>query len=134
NLLYVGTGNAALFNWHERSPSGGDNLFLTSILAINPDTGRLVWYYQETPHDMWDYTAVQPMILTDLEWEGRTRKVLMQAPKNGLFYIIDRETGEVLSADPFVPVNWTSGVDLETGKPKMNMDQVGYSYQNPKLV
>src|SRR5690606_24104912 len=106
DLVYVGTGNAALFNWHERSPSGGDNLFLCSILAINATTGRLEWYYQQVPRESWDYTATQPMILTDLEIDGETRKVIMQAPKNGFFYILDRATGELLSADKYVPVNW----------------------------
>ncbi|MFO7278308.1 MAG: PQQ-dependent dehydrogenase, methanol/ethanol family [Pseudomonadota bacterium] len=120
NLLYVGTGNAALFNWHERSPSGGDNLFLCSILAINPDTGRLVWYYQQVPRESWDFTATQPMILTDLEIRGQKRKVLMQAPKAGFFYILDRATGELLSADPYVPVNWATHVDLKTGRPAIN--------------
>jgi quinohemoprotein ethanol dehydrogenase len=127
NLLYVGTGNAALFNWHERSPSGGDNLFLCSILAINPDTGRLVWYYQEVPRESWDYTATQPMILADLELDGETHKVLMQAPKSGFFYILDRETGKLLSTDKYVPVNWASHVDLETGRPAINEDLVDYT-------
>lgn len=120
NLLYVGTGNAALFNWHERSPSGGDNLFLASILAINPDTGRLAWHYQQVPRESWDFTATQPMILADIQWAGETRQVLMQAPKAGFFYILDRATGELLSADKYVPVNWAFGVDLETGRPDIN--------------
>lgn len=127
NLLYVGTGNSALFNWHERSPEGGDNLFLCSILAINPDTGRLVWYYQQVPRESWDYTATQPMILADLELDGEVRKVLMQAPKAGFYYILDRATGELLSADPYVPVNWASHVDLTTGRPAMNLEQIDYT-------
>ncbi|MBN1240859.1 MAG: c-type cytochrome, partial [Gammaproteobacteria bacterium] len=126
DLLYVGTGNAALFNWHERSPAGGDNLFLASILAIDPDTGRLAWHYQQVPRESWDYTATQPMILTDMELDGETRKVLMQAPKAGFFYILDRETGELLSADPYVPVNWATHVDLETGRPAIDEEQVDY--------
>jgi quinohemoprotein ethanol dehydrogenase len=126
NLLYVGTGNAALFNWHERSPSGGDNLFLCSILAINPETGRLVWYYQQVPREGWDYTATQPMILADVELDGRDRKVLMQAPKAGFFYILDRATGELLSADKYVPVNWATHVDLATGRPAIDLAQVDY--------
>jgi len=126
NLLYVGTGNAALFNWHERSPSGGDNLFLCSILAINPDTGRLVWYYQQVPREGWDYTATQPMILADVELDGRVRQVLMQAPKAGFFYILDRATGELLSADKYVPVNWATHVDLATGRPAIDLAQVDY--------
>ncbi|HUF72674.1 MAG TPA: PQQ-dependent dehydrogenase, methanol/ethanol family [Gammaproteobacteria bacterium] len=126
NLLYVGTGNAALFNWYERSPSGGDNLFLCSILAIDPDTGRLVWYYQQVPREGWDYTATQPMILADLELDGEVRQVLMQAPKAGFFYILDRATGELLSADKYVPVNWATHVDLETGRPAIDLEQVDY--------
>lgn len=127
NLLYVGTGNAALFNWHERSPSGGDNLFLASILAIDPDTGRLAWHYQQVPRESWDYTATQPMILTDMEFDGEVRKVLMQAPKAGFFYILDRETGELLSADPYVPMNWATHVDLETGRPAIDEEAVDYA-------
>jgi quinohemoprotein ethanol dehydrogenase len=128
DLVYIGTGNAALFNWHERSPSGGDNLFLCSILAINATTGRLEWHYQQVPRESWDYTATQPMILTDLEIGGETREVIMQAPKAGFFYILDRATGELLSADPYVPVNWASHVDLETGRPAMN-PAVDYNHE-----
>ena len=132
NILYVGTGNSALFNWHERSPSGGDNLFLCSILAINPDTGRLVWHYQQVPRESWDYTATQPFILADMEFEGDNRQVIMQAPKAGFFYILDRATGELLSADPYVPVNWATHVDLETGKPEIN-PAVDYDFGKPPI-
>ncbi len=117
NLLYVGTGNGSTWNRHVRSPGGGDNLYLASILAINPDNGELVWHYQTTPGDTWDYTAVQPMMLADLQIGGRLRKVIMQAPKNGFFYVIDRATGELLSADKYVEVNWASHVDMKTGRP-----------------
>jgi quinohemoprotein ethanol dehydrogenase len=117
NLLYVGTGNGSTWNRHVRSPGGGDNLYLASILAINPDNGELVWHYQTTPGDTWDYTAVQPMMLADLTIGGRQRKVIMQAPKNGFFYVIDRATGELLSADKYVEVNWASHVDMKTGRP-----------------
>ena len=127
NLLYVGTGNSALFNWRERSPSGGDNLFLCSILAIDPDTGRLVWHYQQVPRESWDFTATQPMILADFEHQGEVRKVLMQAPKAGFFYVLDRATGELLSADKYVPVNWATHVDLDTGRPAIDETQVDYS-------
>jgi quinohemoprotein ethanol dehydrogenase len=133
NLLYLGTGNAALWACHDRSPAGGDNLFLASILAINPDTGRLVWHYQEVPGECWDYTATQPMILTELGIGGTQRKVLMQAPKNGFFYILDRETGELLSAQKYVPVNWATHVDLETGRPAI--DKAAADYRDmPKFV
>ncbi|MDP2053591.1 MAG: PQQ-dependent dehydrogenase, methanol/ethanol family, partial [Acidobacteriota bacterium] len=117
NLLYVGTGNGAAWNREIRSPGGGDNLYLASILAINPDNGELVWHYQTVPGDTWDYTAVQPMMLADLQMGGRLRKVLMQAPKNGFFYVLDRATGELLAADPYVTVNWASHVDMKTGRP-----------------
>jgi quinohemoprotein ethanol dehydrogenase len=117
DLLYVGTGNGSSWNRHLRSPGGGDNLYLASILALDPDDGELKWHYQTVPGDTWDYTAVQPMMLADLTIGGRLRKVLMQAPKNGFFYVLDRATGELLSADPYVTVTWASHVDLKTGRP-----------------
>ena len=117
DLLYVGTGNGGPWNRDLRSPGGGDNLYLSSILALRPDSGELVWYYQTTPGDNWDYTAVQQMVLADLTIDGRDRKVLMQAPKNGFFYVLDRLTGELISAEPYARVNWASGIDLETGRP-----------------
>ena len=120
NLLYVGTGNGSPWNRIYRSPGGGDNLYLSSIVALNPDDGSLVWYYQTTPGDTWDYTATQHIMLADLEIEGTMRKVLMQAPKNGFFYVIDRETGELLSADAYTYVNWAQGVDMTTGRPIEN--------------
>lgn len=132
NLLYVGTGNSSPYPQKLRSPDGGDNLFLVSILAINPDTGRLVWHYQTTPGEQWDYPATQHMILADLSINGEPRKVLMQAPKNGFFYVLDRETGEFLSAEPFVTVNWARHIDPETGRPVLT-GQGDYSSE-PKLV
>jgi quinohemoprotein ethanol dehydrogenase len=117
DLLYVGTGNGSPWSRKIRSPEGGDNLYLSSILALNPDTGRLVWHYQTTPADNWDYTATQHMILADLEIGGELRKVILQAPKNGFFYVLDRETGELLSADNYVTTTWASHVDMETGRP-----------------
>ncbi len=117
NLLYVGVGNGSPWNRELRSPGGGDNLFLSSILAVNPDTGRLIWYYQTTPAENWDYTATQHIILADLVIENQVRKVLMQAPKNGFFYVIDRVNGELLSATNYVPVTWASHIDMKTGRP-----------------
>lgn len=116
NLLYVGVGNSSQYNRALRSPGGGDNLFLASILAVNPDNGELVWHYQTTPAEAWDYTATQHMILADLKLFGETRKVIMQAPKNGFFYVLDRETGEFISAKNYVHVNWASHID-EKGRP-----------------
>ena len=132
NLLYVGTGNAAPYPRKLRSPAGGDNLYLASILAINPDTGQLVWHYQTTPGDNWDYTATQKMILAELDLNGVMRKVLMQAPKNGFFYVLDRVTGELISAEPYAAVNWASHVDTETGRP-VETEQAEYFYE-PKLI
>jgi quinohemoprotein ethanol dehydrogenase len=117
DLLYVGTGNGSPWSRYVRSPGGGDNLYVCSILALRPDTGELVWHYQTTPGDNWDFTSTQHILLADLEIGGKKRKVLMQAPKNGFFYVLDRETGELLSADPYVTVTWARGVDLATGRP-----------------
>ena len=132
DILYVGTGNAAPYPRKLRSPSGGDNLFLASILALNPDTGRLLWYYQTTPGDNWDFTSTQKMILADLEIDGKTRQVIMQAPKNGFFYVLDRITGELLSAEPFATTTWASHIDMETGRP-VETEQAEYFYE-PKLI
>ena len=132
DLLYIGTGNGGPWPQFVRSPSGGDNLFLASILALRPETGRMVWYYQTTPGDAWDYTATQQMILTDLEIENKPRKVLMQAPKNGFFYVLDRITGELISAEKYVFVNWASHVDLATGRPVLT-GLADYSLQ-PRYV
>ncbi len=115
-LVYVGTGNGAPYARWLRSPGGGDNLYLSSILALRPETGEIVWHYQSTPAETWDYTATQHILLADLELGGRLRKVLLQAPKNGFFFVIDRETGEFLSAQPIVPVSWATGYDAR-GRP-----------------
>jgi quinohemoprotein ethanol dehydrogenase len=116
-LLYVGTGNGSAWDRKLRSPGGGDNLYLSSIVALHVETGALAWYYQETPGDQWDYTAVQQMTLAELEINGRRHKVIMQAPKNGFFYVLDRITGELLSAQPYAKVTWAKGVDMKTGRP-----------------
>ena len=117
NLLYVGTGNGSPWVRHLRSPGGGDNLYLSSILALKPETGEIVWHYQTTPGDTWDFTATQHMILADLTIDGTERKVIMQAPKNGFFYVVDRTNGKLLSAEKYVEVTWADKVDLATGKP-----------------
>ena len=117
DILYIGVGNGSPWNRQVRSPGGGDNLFLSSIVALRPATGEYVWHYQTTPGESWDYTAAQHIILADLEIDGRLRKVAMQAPKNGFFYVLDRETGELISAQNYVPVTWATGIDQETGRP-----------------
>lgn len=117
NLLYIGTGNGSPWSRAIRSPGGGDNLFLASIVAVNASSGEYAWHYQTVPGDTWDYTAVQHMVLADLEIDGEQRQVIMQAPKNGFYYVIDRVTGELLSAENIMPVNWATHVDLESGRP-----------------
>ncbi len=132
DLLYVGVGNGSPWNQSIRSPEGGDNLFLSSIVAVRPDTGKYVWHYQTTPGETWDYTATQHMILAELEIEGVQRDVIMQAPKNGFFYVLDRETGEFISATNFVPVNWATHIDKQTGRP-VETESARYSGKPPGL-
>jgi quinohemoprotein ethanol dehydrogenase len=119
-LLYIGVGNGSPWNQSYRSPGGGDNLYLSSIVAIHAKTGEYAWHFQQTPGETWDFTATQHIILADLVIEGRPRKVLMQAPKNGYFYVIDRTNGQFISARNFVPVNWATGIDAKTGRPIEN--------------
>lgn len=116
-LVYVGTGNGSPWSHDLRSNGVGDNLFLSSIVALHVDTGRVAWHYQTTPADNFDYTAVQGLMLAELVIDGQERKVIMQAPKNGFFYVLDRLTGELLSAQPYAEVTWASGVSMETGRP-----------------
>jgi len=120
NTIYLGTGNGAPWNRKIRSPGGGDNLFLCSIVALDADTGEYKWHYQTVPGESWDYNSSMDIVLADLDIGGRTVKALMHAPKNGFFYVIDRETGKLLSAEPFAHVTWASHVDLETGRPVEN--------------
>ena len=117
DLVYVGTGNGSPWARDHRSQGTGDNLYLSSIVALRAETGQYVWHYQTTPGDDWDYNAAQPMILADLTINGRPRKVLMQAPKNGFFYVLDRLTGEFLSAAAFTNVTWATHIDPKTGRP-----------------
>jgi PQQ-dependent dehydrogenase (methanol/ethanol family) len=133
NLLYIGTGNGSPWPRELRSPGGGDNLFLCSIIAVNADAGSYAWHYQAVPGENWDYTCVQQMILTQLEIGGVTKKVLMQAPKNGFFYVLDRATGKLLSAHNFVPVNWASHIDPVTGRP-VEIEANLYDEREPKII
>jgi len=123
NLVYVGTGNGAVWSQEVRQGKGSphlDNLYVASILAINANTGELKWHYQCTPGDQWDYDAISHLMLANLRINGRDRRVIMQANKNGYFYVIDRLTGEFISAEPMGPLNWASGMDPKTGRPKIN--------------
>ena len=117
DLIYIGTGNGSPWNRELRSPGGGDNLYLSSIVALNAGSGDYVWHYQVTPKDNWDFTATQQLVLAELEIAGELRSVIMQAPKNGFFYVLDRVTGELLSADLFTHITWASHVDMATGRP-----------------
>jgi quinohemoprotein ethanol dehydrogenase len=119
DLLYIGVGNGSPWNQAFRSPGGGDNLFLASIVALDPDDGSYRWHYQTSPGETWDYTATQHIIVADLPLGegGASRRVVMQAPKNGFFYVLDAATGKLLSAKNFVRVNWASHIDLATGRP-----------------
>jgi len=124
-LLYVGTGNAEPWPQALRTKdvsTGRDNLYVASILAVNVNNGDLKWHYQMVPGDQWDYDSVQQMTLADLRINGRTRKVIMQANKNGFFYVLDRITGEFISAAPFSRVSWAKGIDPKTGRPIINPD------------
>ncbi|HAS40069.1 MAG TPA: PQQ-dependent dehydrogenase, methanol/ethanol family [Microscillaceae bacterium] len=116
DLMYVGVGNGSPWNRRLRSPGGGDNLYLSSIVALDPDDGSYKWHYQEVPGDHWDYTATQPMTLADLEIDGKMRKVILHAPKSGFFYVVDRTNGEFISADKYVNVNWATHYDKK-GRP-----------------
>jgi quinohemoprotein ethanol dehydrogenase len=144
-LAYLGMGNGGPLPRWVRSPGvggseaasaplpgGGDNLFLSSIVAVDAKSGHMKWYYQETPGDSWDYTATAPIVLADIIWQGRLRQVLMQASKNGIFYVLDRKTGELLSARPFTTVNWTDGIDKKTGRPHLTT-HADYS-RRPQII
>ncbi|MEO8315457.1 MAG: PQQ-dependent dehydrogenase, methanol/ethanol family [Pseudomonadota bacterium] len=118
-LLIYGTGNATPWNQLARDPKRGDNLYTASIIALKPDTGEYVWHYQTTPADNWDYDAVSPMMTVDLTIDGKRQHALIQPNKNGFLYVLDVATGKLLSADAFTEVNWATGVDMATGRPKV---------------
>jgi quinohemoprotein ethanol dehydrogenase len=117
NRIYLGTANAAPYDPEKRSPGGGDNLYTASIVALDADTGKYVWHYQVNPRDAWDYDCTQRMTLADLVVDGKPRKVLMQAPKNGFFYVLDRTTGKLISAGKLGKATWADHIDLATGRP-----------------
>ena len=117
DLVYFGTGNGNPWNRELRSPKGGDNLYLSSVVALHAKTGEYAWHYQTTPGDTWDFDSTADVVLADLKIDGQTRHVLMHAPKNGFFYVIDRETGKLISAQKFATVTWADHIDLATGRP-----------------
>ena len=131
NLFYYGTGNPGSWNPDQRP---GDNKYSMTIFARNPDTGKAAWAYQKTPHDAWDYDGINENVLADLNMGGTTRKVLVNFDRNGFAYVLDRQTGELLKADPFVNVNWATGIDLKTGKPIENPEKRTSSTKNTKDI
>lgn len=119
-LLYFGTAGALPYVHERRSPDGGDNLFTSSVVAVDAQTGEYAWHYQTVPEDSWEYNATMNIVLADLEIGGQPRKTLLIAPKNGFFYVLDRLSGELLSANNYVKVNWATHIDLETGRPVLD--------------
>jgi quinohemoprotein ethanol dehydrogenase len=132
-LVLVGTGNAEPYSAEIRSPKGGTNLYVSSIVAIDAKTGRLKWHYQESPSDQWDYDANAPMILTRMKVDGNERPVVLHAPKNGFLYILDRRDGTLLRANKIVRVNWAKGIDLKTSLPEIDRESADYG-KGPKII
>jgi PQQ-dependent dehydrogenase (methanol/ethanol family) len=134
DLVYVGTGNGGPFPAEIRSPGNNVNLYVDSIVALRAQTGEYVWHYQMTPHDSWDYDGTQQLTVADLTLDGIRRHVVMQASKNGFFYIVDTANGKLLSAQPFIEdINWASGIDLATGAPRIN-PQARYDRTNQGFI
>lgn len=132
DLVYFGTSNGAPTSLAKRSPGGGDNLYVASLVALHASTGDYAWHYQQTPGERWDYDATPHIVLATLPFNGQPRKVLLQASKNGFFYMLDRRTGELLKADPFVATTWAKSVDPKTGRP---IEEKSASYEkSPRLV
>ncbi len=132
NLVYFGTANAAPYDLRQLGPAKLDSLFAASIVAVDATTGRMAWYYQTTPRDSWDYDSVQKLILADMQFDGTAHPVIMQASKNGFFYVLDRKTGKLLAAKNYAYVNWASHIDLNTGRPVLTGEADWYS--SPKNV
>jgi alcohol dehydrogenase (cytochrome c) len=144
NTILWGTSNPSPWNNAVRGPDSSDygkftNLYTASTVAFDADTGKIKWYQQGTPYDAWDFDGVNEAVLTDLKINGKTEPVMMKADRNGFFYVANRNTGKVISAKPFVPMNWAKGVDLATGRPIEVADKrprVGFTASNicPNLL
>lgn len=132
-LVLIGTGNGEPYDSHARSPGGGEQLYLASIVALDARSGRLRWYYQETPRDSWDYESTEPMILTRLRVDGVERPVVLHAPKNGFLYVLDRRSGALLRANPIVRTNWARSVDPGTGRPLIDAEAADY-HDGPRII
>ena len=133
DLLYIGVGNGSPWNHLLRSEGKGDNLFLASIVALDPDDGSYVWHYQTSPGETWDHTATQHIVVADLRLNNQVRRVVMQAPKNGFFYVLDAKTGELISAKNFTDITWATHVDMKTGRPVETTDARFYKTGQPFL-
>ena len=131
NRIYVATGNAGPYDPDQRSPGTGDNLYSASIVALDADSGKYLWHYQINPRDAWDFDSTQQMAMADLVIAGERRKVLMQAPKNGFFYVLDRQTGRLISAEKLGKVTWADRIDSATGRP---VEVPGARYENGSAV
>jgi PQQ-dependent dehydrogenase (methanol/ethanol family) len=144
NLLYYGTSNPSPWGASVRGNDSSNvgqftNLYTASTLAINPDTGKIVWHYQTTPHDAWDYDGVNELVLVDLDIGGQKTPVALKADRNGFFYVLDRRNGKLLSAEKFIDLNWASSIDMATGRPVENADKrprLGFRAKNicPNLI
>jgi quinohemoprotein ethanol dehydrogenase len=131
NHIYIGTGNGSPWNQRIRSPGGGDNLFLCSVVALDADTGKYKWHYQTVPGETWDFNSAMDIVQVDLKVKERTIKALMHAPKNGFFYVLNRSNGRLLSAKPFAKVTWATKVDMKTGKP---LEVEGSRYESGEVT
>jgi quinohemoprotein ethanol dehydrogenase len=128
NRVYIGVGNAGPYDPEARSPGGGDNLYTTSIVAVDANTGKYIWHYQQNPRDSWDYKSTPNIVMATLEIDGKTRKVLMHVPTNGFFYVLDRETGKLVNEPGKTTViNWAKGIDMKTGRP---IENANIRYEN----
>lgn len=134
DLLYIGTGNADPWARKVREAKVDDNLFCSSIIALRPNTGEYVWHYQENPADEWDFDSAEQIVLVDLTLDGKVRQVLLHAPKNGFFYVLDRATGKLLSARPYTQVTWATGIDMQTGRPIESASAAYERSDKPALV
>ena len=131
NRVYIGTGNGGPWNRKLRSPGGGDNLFLCSVVALDADTGQYIWHYQTAPGESWDFTSTMDLVLANILIDGKPRKVILHAPKNGFFYVIDRATGTLISADKLGKVTWAKGIDRATGRP---IENPGVRYEDGEAL
>jgi quinohemoprotein ethanol dehydrogenase len=132
--IIIGVGNGGPYPQAIRSPGGGDNLYLNSLVALDRETGEMTWHFQETPQDNWDLTATQPMTLAEIDvGGGQKRPVVLHTPKNGFFFVIDRETGRALAANPIVRTNWADGWNLETQRPNLTPATSDYT-NGPQVV